>query len=96
MASEIEITPRQTSDSTYRTAFIGDSIVLGMGPFYNKIFVRRFEIEANKLNLTQRVQALNFGIDGYNTIQIYEILRTKVLDQRAFSWKELKNCVGAY
>lgn len=66
-------------DDVYRIAFIGDSITLGLWVDYDGIFVRRFEIEANKLDQNRNVQALNFGVDGYNTIQIFELLRAKVL-----------------
>lgn len=66
-------------EGTYRVAFIGDSVTLGLWVDCDGIFVRRFEIEANILGQSQRVQALNFGVDGYNTIQIYEMLKTKVL-----------------
>lgn len=64
---------------TYRIAFIGDSATLGIWVDYEKIFVRKFEVEGNKLNLHKKLQALNFSIDGYNIIQIYEMLKTKVL-----------------
>lgn len=63
----------------YRVAFIGDSITLGLWVDYDGIFVRRFEVEANKLNQEQKIQALNFGVDGYNILQIYEMLKTRVL-----------------
>lgn len=66
-------------EDIYRVAFIGDSVTLGLWVDYQEIFVRRFEVEANKLNQKRKVQALNFGVDGYNTLQIYEILKAKVL-----------------
>ena len=66
-------------DGTYRIAFIGDSVTLGYQVEYDRIFVRRFEAEAGRLSLPYKVQALNFSVDGYNTLQIYEMLMTKVL-----------------
>ncbi len=66
-------------DEIYRVAFIGDSITLGLWVDFDGIFVRKFEIEANRLAQKGKVQALNFGVDGYNAIQIFELLRTKVL-----------------
>lgn len=65
-------------ENTFRIAFAGDSITLGMSVSAQETFVRQFEAEANKVN-SQRIQALNFGIDGYHAIQISELIRTKVL-----------------
>jgi len=67
-------------DNIYRIAFIGDSVTLGIYTDFDKIFVRRFEAEANKLDPAHKVQALNFSVDGYNTVQIYEMLKTKVVN----------------
>lgn len=66
--------------NTYRVAFIGDSITLGLFVAVEETFVRQFEAAANQGVLLHKVQALNFGIDGYNTPQVYEMLRTRVLD----------------
>jgi lysophospholipase L1-like esterase len=64
---------------TYRIAFVGDSVALGLRTAAEDIFVRRFEEGANGLGLGHAVQALNFSVDGYNTVQVHEMLRTKVL-----------------
>lgn len=64
----------------YRIAFIGDSVTLGTSTDFDNIFVRRFEIEANKLNIGKKIQALNCSVDGYNTVQICEMLKTKVVN----------------
>ncbi len=66
-------------EGTYRVAFMGDSVTLGLYTGYDDIFVRKFEVEAGKRELPYKVQALNFSVDGYNTVQIYEMLRTKAL-----------------
>lgn len=66
-------------EGVYRVAFIGDSVTLGYKEDYDNIFVRRYEIEAGKLTLPYKVQALNFSVDGYNAIQISEMLKTKAL-----------------
>lgn len=63
----------------YRVAFIGDSTTLGLKVKEEDIFVKEFERIANKRIRGEKLQALNFGIDGYNTIQIYELLKSKVL-----------------
>lgn len=68
------------SDNDFRIAFAGDSVTLGMGVNQEATFVRKFEIAANRKDSRyHRIQALNFGVDGYSTPQIYEMIRTKVL-----------------
>jgi lysophospholipase L1-like esterase len=64
---------------TYRIAFIGDSVTLGLWVDFDKTFVKKFEILANQKVPHQKIQALNFSVDGYNTVQIYELLQSKVL-----------------
>ena len=61
-----------------RVAFIGDSVTLGYRTAENEGFVRRFEALAGRAGFD--VRAMNFGVDGYNTVQIAELLRTRVLD----------------
>ena len=67
------------SESVYRVAFIGDSVTLGLRVDSEKTFVRAFERMAREAFRDSQYQAMNFGIDGYNTIQVGELLRTKVL-----------------
>jgi len=67
------------NEGVYRVAFVGDSVTLGYKVDYESTFVRRFQSYAEELDLTRTVQALNFGVDGYNTVQIFELLRTKVI-----------------
>jgi len=64
---------------TYRIAFIGDSVTLGFGVNFDETFVRNFEVEAKKRIGLQKVKALGFGVDGYNAIQICEMLKVKVM-----------------
>lgn len=66
-------------ENVYRIAFIGDSITLGFGVSAEETFVHQFENIANGSKSPRVVQALNFGVDGYNTLQVYELLRTKAL-----------------
>ena len=63
----------------YRVAFIGDSTTLGFKAKGEDVFVREFERLANKTIPGRNVQALNFGVDGYNTIQIFELLKTRAV-----------------
>jgi len=65
---------------TVRYAFIGDSIALGSGVEAENTLVSQFERIVNQALGTNRIQALNFGISGYNTLQIRELLASRVLD----------------
>lgn len=69
-------TPDKPSD-TYRVAFIGDSVTLGMGVPPAATFVHRVGEAASVEG--RKVQTLNFGVDGYQALQIRELLATKVL-----------------
>lgn len=64
---------------TSRIAFIGDSVTLGLFVERQDVFVERFATYVAKLHSDQKIQSMNFGIDGYNTIQISELLSSKVL-----------------
>lgn len=72
------IDPGSAADGM-RVAFIGDSVTLGLYVESEETLVARFEEVAGRCSAGRKVAALNFGIDGYNTVQIAELLRTKVL-----------------
>jgi len=67
-------------EDTFRIAFAGDSITLGLSVDWEDTFVRQFETEANKKEFRQNIQALNFSVDGYNAPQVCEMIKTKVID----------------
>jgi lysophospholipase L1-like esterase len=65
-----------------RIAFVGDSVALGYGTENAEdIFISQFEKMANELlsNSNLNLEALNFGVAGYNTPQIREQLSETVL-----------------
>jgi lysophospholipase L1-like esterase len=62
-----------------RIAFVGDSVTLGLWVDHKDIFVKKFEDKAKRRVRDRKVQGLNFGVDGYNTVQIYEMLRDRVI-----------------
>jgi lysophospholipase L1-like esterase len=64
-------------EGVYRIAFIGDSVTLGLYVEGEQIFVRKFEQAAQKIY--PNLQAMNFGVDGYDADQITELLRSRVL-----------------
>jgi lysophospholipase L1-like esterase len=61
----------------HRIAFIGDSITLGMGVEPGQTFVHL--VEERAVAAGYPVQALNFAVDGYHTLQLRELLTAKVL-----------------
>ena len=63
---------------TRRIAFIGDSMTLGREVQFEQIFSQVTEAILNGRTESVRYEALNFGIDGYNTPQIQRQLMTKV------------------
>ena len=71
---------QEKSEKSKRVAFLGDSITLGMGLDEEDIFLRVWERNINRNKKSPQWEALNFSIDGYNTIQLYELLKDKVLD----------------
>ncbi|MCI0590775.1 MAG: SGNH/GDSL hydrolase family protein [Gammaproteobacteria bacterium] len=65
--------------NVYRAAFIGDSVTLGLGVKASDTFVQKFNVFTKKLDLPTTIEGMNFGMDGYNAPQIYELLVTKVI-----------------
>ena len=76
---DVDYESMEKPENTLRVAFAGDSITLGFNVGAQETFVRQFEVEATKVHSHLRIQALNFGIDGYHALQISELVRTKVL-----------------
>ena len=72
-------TRRKKSAGVLRYAFVGDSITLGLKVKEEDTFVTRFAELFNEHPRDRRLEALNFGVDGYNTVQIAENLEKRVL-----------------
>ena len=72
-------TPKKPA-GVYRIAFAGDSVTMGLLIKNTEdIFVRKFEKLVTKAQGSRKIQVLNFAVDGYNTIQVSEMIRQKVL-----------------
>ncbi len=67
------------SEGVLRIGFIGDSVTLGYGIAPEETFVSKFEAYGKDVFQLSNLEALNFGIDGYNTLQIRELLTEKVI-----------------
>jgi len=65
--------------NTKRIAFLGDSATLGLFVEEEETFVSKFEYYANNQYRNGSVESLNCAVDGYHTVQILELLKTKVL-----------------
>jgi hypothetical protein len=65
---------------TYRFSFIGDSVTLGFKVDIENVFTNKFATYAANQHPNLKIESLNHGIDGYNTLQIFELLKTKVLN----------------
>lgn len=57
-------------EATLRVAFLGDSVTEGFGVSFDDTFVSIFQKLVAKTFDTKRIEALNFGIGGYQSVQI--------------------------
>ena len=62
-----------------RIAIVGDSVTLGFRVREEDTFARISEQTLNDLHHSKRIEVLNFGVDGYSTEQIAELLQVRVL-----------------
>jgi lysophospholipase L1-like esterase len=76
---DVDYESKQKPAGVTRVSFIGDSVTLGLkvGPREN--FVSKFSASTAESYPELNIQALNHGIGGYNTVQIAELLKTRVL-----------------
>ena len=68
---------KQREAGSYRVAFGGDSTTVGVGAEQEAIYVRRFEELAATQGAAQSAEAIAFAVDGYNALQVLELLRTR-------------------
>jgi lysophospholipase L1-like esterase len=74
---EVDYVTPLKPQGTERVAFIGDSVTLGTDVTPEETFVAR--VGASAAAAGRNAQTLNFGVDGYNALQIRELLAAKVL-----------------
>lgn len=70
---------KEKPSNVYRVSFIGDSTTLGYDIETNDVYPVKFQEYASNAYAEMNVQALNHSVDGYNTIQISEMLKEKVV-----------------
>jgi lysophospholipase L1-like esterase len=63
----------------YRVSFVGDSVTLGLKVNSQDMFSERFAEHASEEVSNVEIQSLNHGIDGYNTTQVFELVKTRAL-----------------
>jgi lysophospholipase L1-like esterase len=66
-------------DEKRRVAFVGDSVTLGIAVDVEKTFFRRFEDLSRDRNPGAQIETLGFAVDGYNAIQVMEMVKKRVL-----------------
>lgn len=72
---------RARAPRTVRVAVIGDSVTLGLGVGEHETLPAQLRAQLDTASGGARnVEVFNFGVDGYNTTQVAELLRTKVID----------------
>jgi lysophospholipase L1-like esterase len=76
---EADTVAQEKPVGTLRVAFVGDSVTLGLLNPPAQTFVRQFEAAANGGAPAARVEALNFGVDGYDALQIARLLSARAL-----------------
>jgi hypothetical protein len=64
---------------TYRIVFIGDSVTFAKGFKSEDSQPKLLEAKLNALCPTKKFEVLNMGVEGYNSIQELEMLKTKGL-----------------
>lgn len=70
---------KKKASNEFRTALIGDSVTLGLRVRQGSTFTSLLNRMAKRRNPAVKQDFMNFGVDGYNAIQVSELLRTKVL-----------------
>ena len=67
-------------ENVFRIAVIGDSITFGLGVNQGLTYAKFLERLLNKYNHTNTIfEIINFGVTGYNSSQIVEQVKSKVL-----------------
>lgn len=74
-----DLTSRSKPAGVTRIACIGDSVTLGMCVPEQEIFTRRVEALLRGAHGRRDVEVLNFSVDGYDALQVAELLADKVV-----------------
>jgi hypothetical protein len=75
---DVDYPTRRKPPGIRRVALLGDSVTLGTGVPPSETFVAR--VGALSKEKVRPLQTLNFGVDGYNALQIRDLLTARVLD----------------
>lgn len=71
--------PLQKERNTYRIVVIGDSVAFGRALSLGETLPKRLEAMLNASCPQKKFEVLNMGVEGYNSIQELELVRTKGL-----------------
>ncbi len=67
-------------NNTYRICGVGDSEIYGYGVEMDSIYLKVLERLLRKRFPEKNIEVINFGIPGYNSVQEYYFLKSRVLD----------------
>ena len=76
---DLDYPTRKRPPGVYRVAFAGDSVTLGMSVLFHETFVWQYGVITRQKHPQLNVQTMNFAVDGYQTFQILEMIRSRVL-----------------
>lgn len=65
--------------NTYRIVVLGDSFTFGDGIALEETYTKQLENILNEKLNDKNYEVINFGVDGYNTIQEAEVLKEKAI-----------------
>ena len=71
---------RSKDEGTMRVIILGDSETFGKSMKLEDTFPKKLQYSLNGKCPRKKIEVLNMGVEGYNTIQEYEFLKVKGLD----------------
>lgn len=77
---DVDYETKEKPAGVYRIAFVGDSATFGASTRDEDLFVSLFQHGAENFGGGRRFQAMNFSVDGYDALQLSELVRSKVVD----------------
>ena len=76
---ERDFRQKRKPNGTFRVCFIGDSVTEGLGVRDHEVFAVQFGEIVRRRGSSLSIEGLNFGVGGYNTLQVAELVSADVL-----------------
>lgn len=77
---DVDLPTKAKPAGVHRIAFAGDSVTMGFFVDPHETFVSQVNAISATRFPQRRVQAMNFGVDGYNALQVARLVRSKVVE----------------